>query len=82
MTALPLALSDYKRYGRQMILDGFGMEGGFTHSFEGDLTQTDTSLIRKAQLKLKNAKVVVVGAGGLGCPVLQYLGAAGLGMSL
>ena len=40
------------------------------------------SLIRKAQLKLKSAKVIVVGAGGLGCPVLQYLGAAGLGMSL
>ncbi len=31
------------------------------------------------QLKLKNAKVVVVGAGGLGCPVLQYLTAAGIG---
>lgn len=27
MTALPLALLDYKRYGRQMILDGFGLEG-------------------------------------------------------
>lgn len=29
MTALPLALSDYERYGRQMILDGFGLEGMF-----------------------------------------------------
>jgi adenylyltransferase/sulfurtransferase len=33
----------------------------------------------EGQRKLKAASIVVVGAGGLGCPAIQYIAAAGVG---
>jgi molybdopterin/thiamine biosynthesis adenylyltransferase/rhodanese-related sulfurtransferase len=38
-----------------------------------------TDFGKKGQIKLKNSSVLVIGAGGLGVPLLQYLAAAGIG---
>lgn len=58
MSGSILSERELKRYNKQIMLPGIGIEG---------------------QEKLKRSSIAIIGAGGLGCPLLQYLTAAGIG---
>ncbi|KAL7753017.1 hypothetical protein RI367_001468 [Sorochytrium milnesiophthora] len=73
-----LSNSEIKRYGRQLILPELGISGT-NPPFGCNTTHTLTLSTRSGQIKLATSSVLVVGAGGLGSPVLLYLAAAGVG---
>ena len=84
-----LSNKEIERFSRQLILKGFGPSSmyilRFTCITNNILTKSNhfygypgyVSLLD--QERLKNSSCLVVGAGGLGCPLSIYLAAAGIG---
>jgi len=66
MTSLPLPLLDYQRYGRQMVLDGFGLAG---QSFEALLALAYSYKFEQVKSSLAKALLSLSGLVG---SVAQY----------
>jgi adenylyltransferase/sulfurtransferase len=70
----PLSREEYKRYGRQMIVPNIGIQGFIFFCRLHGQTLSSTG-----QLQLKSSSVLIIGAGGLGCPAAAYIAGAGVG---
>lgn len=77
-----------ERYSRQIILPCFGVHGARKHHhlyinhqpfFTTHPSPNNTRPKTTGQAALHSSAVLIIGAGGLGCPVAQYLAASGIG---